>query len=70
MSLCLPTVLGRQFREKVDATGKIVLITGANSGIGKQLAMEMNKRGAKVYMLCRSVSRGHDAAKELCEKVG
>jgi len=58
-------VKGKQFREKVDATGKVVLISGANSGIGKQLAKEMNKRGAKVYMLCRSLQRGHEAAKEL-----
>lgn len=53
----------------MGASGKIVLITGANSGVGKQLAMELNKRGAKVYMLCRSVQRGHEAVKELCQDV-
>ncbi|KAI6226630.1 hypothetical protein M3Y95_00640900 [Aphelenchoides besseyi] len=61
---------GRPFREQVDATGKIVLITGANSGIGKQLAKELNKRGAKVYMLVRNVERGNEAVRDLFVRYG
>lgn len=61
-------IKGAQFKEKVNAKGKIVLITGANSGIGKQLVRELNLRGAKVYLLCRNEERGREAARDLSMK--
>ena len=33
--------------------GKVFLVTGASSGIGKALALELNRRGAKVAMMAR-----------------
>ena len=45
--------------------GKIVIVTGANSGIGKVAAREMAKMGACVYMLCRSMQRGQAALDEI-----
>jgi len=63
-------IKGTQFREKVNAKGKIVLITGANSGIGYQLVREFNLRGAKVYLLVRSEERGREAVRDLAQRYG
>jgi NAD(P)-dependent dehydrogenase (short-subunit alcohol dehydrogenase family) len=43
-----------QLKEADRADGKTCLITGANSGLGYALAVDMAKRGARVIMACRS----------------
>jgi NAD(P)-dependent dehydrogenase (short-subunit alcohol dehydrogenase family) len=42
--------------------GKLVIVTGANTGLGKTTAEELAKRGATVIMACRDTQKG-DAAK-------
>ena len=49
---------------------KIVMITGANSGIGKQTARELNRMGAKVIMLCRNEDRAKKAMEEIIADTG
>ena len=44
---------------------KIVLITGANSGMGKATAMELAKKGAHIVMVCRNRQTGEEAQKEI-----
>lgn len=41
--------------------GRVALITGANTGIGLVTARELQKRGAHVFMACRSVARAQAA---------
>jgi len=41
------------------------LITGGNSGIGKEAARRLVRDGARVILLCRSRERGEDARREL-----
>ncbi|EIM89867.1 NAD-P-binding protein [Stereum hirsutum FP-91666 SS1] len=50
-----------------DLTGKVALVTGANSGIGFETALQLAKRGAKVYLGCRSESRAKDAIARMCK---
>ncbi|MDX1797232.1 MAG: SDR family oxidoreductase [Candidatus Lokiarchaeia archaeon] len=50
--------------------GKICLITGANSGIGKETALALAKMNATVVMLCRNKKRGEKAQKEIIEQSG
>ena len=45
--------------------GKVVVVTGANTGIGKQTSLELARRGAHVVMACRSVARGGEARAEI-----
>jgi protochlorophyllide reductase len=45
--------------------GKIFLITGANRGIGYEVALELVLRGARVLLACRDTARGAAAAREL-----
>ncbi|KAG7012327.1 11-beta-hydroxysteroid dehydrogenase 1B, partial [Cucurbita argyrosperma subsp. argyrosperma] len=45
-----------------DVTGKVVLITGASSGIGENLAYEYAKRGAQLALVARRESSLEEAA--------
>lgn len=47
--------------------GKTVVITGANTGIGKETAIDLAKRGARVIMACRDMEKGQAALKEVIE---
>src|SRR3954471_9125635 len=44
-----------------DQTGRTVVITGANSGLGLRSAEVLGGRGARVLMACRSPERGAEA---------
>ena len=43
---------------------KIIIVTGANSGIGKAAVIQLAKLGATVIMACRSAERGAQALDE------
>jgi len=37
--------------------GKVVVITGSSSGIGRETALDLSRRGAEVHMLCRNMEK-------------
>ena len=45
--------------------GKVCIVTGANSGIGKAAAAALARNGATVIMLCRNRKRGQSALGEI-----
>ncbi len=53
-----------------DLTGKTIIITGANSGIGKAAAIQLAEMGANVVMACRSLERGSAALNEVKQRTG
>jgi len=48
-----------------DLTNKTIIITGANSGIGKAASIQLAKLGAHVVMMCRSKERGEQALQDV-----
>ncbi|MDN4611202.1 oxidoreductase [Arthrobacter burdickii] len=53
-----------------DLTGKRVVITGANSGIGLQTAVGLARKGAEVVLACRNEQRGRDAEQKVRSLTG
>jgi len=49
----------------VDLAGKTFLITGANQGIGKEIATYAAGKGASVYLLCRNKERAESAREDI-----
>jgi len=50
---------------EVDLTGSVAVVTGANTGIGKETVRGLAQRGAKVYMACRNLEAADAAAEEI-----
>ncbi|KAG1944271.1 retinol dehydrogenase [Pimephales promelas] len=50
--------------------GKTVIITGANTGIGKETAIDLAKRGARIIMACRDLEKADAALKEVKDASG
>ncbi|MBO7701728.1 MAG: SDR family oxidoreductase [Eggerthellaceae bacterium] len=53
-----------------DYTGKVVAVTGASSGLGKQMAEGYAEQGANLVLLARRVERLEESAKAFSEKYG
>ena len=45
----------------LDITGKTIVVTGGNSGIGLITCQQLAKQGATVVLCCRRVSAGEEA---------
>ena len=48
-----------------DLSGRIAVVTGANSGLGLVTSRELARAGAQVIMACRNTTKGEEAAREV-----
>ncbi|WP_031477081.1 oxidoreductase [Streptomyces bicolor] len=52
-----------------DQSGRVAVVTGANSGLGYVTARELARKGARVVLACRSEARGAEARDRLVREV-
>ncbi|KAI4465283.1 phosphatidylinositol-glycan biosynthesis class f protein-related [Holotrichia oblita] len=64
-SVILPKMGLYSEKSKVRLDGKTAIITGCNTGIGKETAMDLYKRGATVIMACRNTEKAEEAANDI-----
>ena len=51
-----------------DMHGKVCVVTGASSGIGRVAALELAERGATVVLVCRNEARGAPVLEEMARR--
>lgn len=59
---------GGSCKSERSLEGKTVIITGGNTGIGKETAVDLASRGARVIIGCRDLHKGKAAVNEIQER--
>ena len=49
----------------MELSGKTAIVTGSNTGLGFETALDLYQRGAKVYVACRDEEKGLDAIERM-----
>lgn len=58
------------FKKDTKVKDKVAIVTGAEKSIGKETAIELARRGAKVYITSSDSTKGEEALKKIKEKSG
>ena len=58
------------YEEATSMVGKTVVITGGNTGLGKETAVKLASLGADVIILCRTPATAEAAVTEIKERSG
>ena len=55
-------------KSRAVLTGKTAIVTGANTGMGKQTALDLARRNARVIVACRNEETGRKAVRDIVSK--
>ena len=55
-------------KDMQDQSGRVIVITGSNSGVGYESAVAFAQKGARVVMACRSLDKAEGARQELLKR--
>ncbi len=61
--------MGWTLKDVPDLSGKVMIVTGANSGLGFETTRELARKGARVIMACRNPKKANVARKRIKEVV-
>ncbi|XP_030763631.1 retinol dehydrogenase 11-like [Sitophilus oryzae] len=64
------TLTTKRYKSDVKLTGKTVLVTGASSGIGHEVAIDLATRGARLIVPCMSHQEGKTTCRRIIEATG
>jgi NAD(P)-dependent dehydrogenase (short-subunit alcohol dehydrogenase family) len=48
-------------------TGRVAIVTGANSGLGFYTTKALANKGARIIMACRNLERGEEARQKILQ---
>ena len=57
-----------KFEDIPDQSGKTIIVTGGNSGIGFEAVKSLSAKGAKTILACRNVEKGKFAKRQILEE--
>ena len=60
--------MGWTLKDIPDQTGRVALVTGANSGLGLETSRALLAKGATVLMACRSQRKSEEARRDLLDQ--
>lgn len=61
---------GYRYQKPMDSVNKVVIITGASKGIGKEIALNFARRGSHIIIACYDMNTGYATQNEIIEKTG
>ena len=53
------------YSDMPDQTGRTAVVTGANTGIGREIARALARKGARVVLACRDADRANEAIEDI-----
>jgi NADPH:quinone reductase-like Zn-dependent oxidoreductase len=56
---------GPKFLSEERIDGKNIIVTGASSGIGRETAVELAKRGGRIILAVKNIEAGENVAKRI-----